>query len=153
MKKNKYRGTLFLFALLLLFAACDPLGEKIDDKLLGELDFVGGGLPTIQGNLDLDLGIPQYVDISAGAGWRIWFLAPSSGDYIFESSNSGSLNPCAFTSDQFSSHEFVINDNGAGGLNYRFTRTMSEGEWFSFYSGVSNHRNVSGSYTVTVTMW
>jgi uncharacterized repeat protein (TIGR02543 family) len=97
--------------------------------------------------ITLSLNTPTTVTITSGVAREVRFTAPSAGTYRFESSNRGSLDPIARTS---ASGETVIDDDSAGNLNYRFERTMTSGQTFTFWSGVFNNSG-SGSYTVTVT--
>lgn len=42
-------------------------------------------------------------------------------------------------------------DSGPDGRNYMFTKTMTAGQTFTYYSGIYGDANVTGSYIVTVT--
>lgn len=94
----------------------------------------------------LTLNSPTTVSITSGVRREVRFTASSAGTYRFESSNRGSLDPTAYTSSTGTS---IINNDGAGNLNYRFDRTMTAGQTFTYWSGV--HNNIgTGNYTVTV---
>ena len=94
----------------------------------------------------LSLGASTTIDLPTGARREVRFTAPSAGTYVFESSNSGTINPCAYSA---SSGNAIFDDDSGSGMNYRFERTLAAGELFTYYSG-SSYGNPIGSYTVTV---
>jgi len=91
---------------------------------------------------------PATININSGQRVQLSFTAPQSGEYRFESSNNGSLDPVAYSAVSGTASAVVINDDGGSGTNFRFTRTLSAGEVFTFFAGV--HRDSgNGSYTVS----
>ncbi|MCL1817186.1 MAG: hypothetical protein FWG43_06270, partial [Clostridiales bacterium] len=106
-------------------------------------------LGTSTGAIILTLDTPATVAITAGGRREVMFTAPSTGTYYFESANRGSLDPKAYTAS--SGTGMLDDDSGPDGRNYKFLRTLSAGQTFTYYSGVYNDATVSGNYTVTVT--
>jgi hypothetical protein len=98
----------------------------------------------------MTLHTPTTVAITSGGKREVQFTAPVAGTYYFESSNRGSLDPTAY--DALTGGAVIDDDSGTVMLNYKFQRTLNAGQTFTFYSGVYGNANVSGSYTVTVTM-
>jgi len=97
--------------------------------------------------INLTLNVPATIQIVQGLRQEVRFTAATSGTYVFESSNSGSLDPTAYFS-----LGGVLNDDGAGNLNFRFQQTMAAGETFIFMAGIANdNMGVTGTYSVTVT--
>jgi len=100
--------------------------------------------------VNLTLNMPSTISIaSTGQLYEVRFTAPSAGNYVFESSNNGLLDPIARTLDGF-----TIDDDSGEVWNFRFQRTMSAGQTFSFIAtawaadtwGNSN----TGTYQITV---
>ena len=110
-----------------------------------------GYLPYFKGSnefISLTLNNPATVTITSGARLEVRFIAPADGIYEFESSNRGTLDPKAYVNLTGSS---AYDDDSAGNLNYRFQRTLTAGQIFTYYSGVYNDYTTSnGSYTVNV---
>jgi len=94
----------------------------------------------------LTLNVPASVAIDRGLSVQLNFTAPAAGEYTFESSNSGSLRPVAFTT---VSGTTPISSDGGSGSNFSFTRNLRAGEVFTFFAGIL-YGNGSGSYTVNV---
>ena len=92
---------------------------------------------------------PATININNGQRVQLSFTAPSAGEYRFESSNNGSLDPVAYSAASGSGSTVVINDDSGSGTNFRFTRNLSAGEVFTFFAGVHSDRG-NGSYTVNV---
>ncbi|MCL2442203.1 MAG: fibronectin type III domain-containing protein [Treponema sp.] len=99
--------------------------------------------------INLILNNPTTVNITSGTRVGVSFTVPwnGGGTYRFVSSNRGSLNPTAYSA---STGGTVIDDDGAGNLNYMFERTLTSGQTFTYWSGVYNNSG-SGTYTITVT--
>ncbi|MCL2845508.1 MAG: InlB B-repeat-containing protein [Chitinivibrionia bacterium] len=95
----------------------------------------------------LSLNVPATVSITSGVRREVRFTAPSTGTYIFQSSNRGSLDPTAYTALTGGS---IIDDDSAGDRNFWFSRALTAGQTFTFWAGVWNNTG-TGSYTVTVT--
>jgi hypothetical protein len=89
---------------------------------------------------------PATITINNGQRVRLSFTAPSAGEYRFESSNNGSLDPVAYSA---VSGSRVISDDGGSGRNFFFTQNLRAGEVFTFYAGFLWDRG-NGSYTVSV---
>ena len=123
----------------------------------GTVTITGGGItrtiavtqaaPAVTG-IALSLNASTPIPITSGARREVRFTAPSAGTYAFVSSNRGSLDPKAFI---YSTGTQQHDDDSAGDLNYRFTRQLTAGETFVYYSGVFNDNPSNGTYSVTVT--
>ena len=98
----------------------------------------------------LTLNTPATVTITSGSRQEVRFTAPFAGNYSFESTDRGFLNPTAYVNATGSA--FYDDDSGTDFLNYKFRQTLAAGQVFSYYSGVNNDIiTANGSYTVTVT--
>ncbi|MCL2265491.1 MAG: hypothetical protein FWC22_05560, partial [Treponema sp.] len=89
---------------------------------------------------------PAAVNINSGQRVQLSFTAPYAGEFRFESTNNGSLDPVAFSA---ASGTGNINDDSGEGKNFRFSRVLSAGEYFTFFAGIYND-NGNGGYTVNV---
>jgi len=97
-------------------------------------------------SLSITANAPAAVNISGGQRVQLNFTAPYAGEFKFESTNNGSLDPVAFSS---ASGTGNINDDSGEGKNFRFSRVLSAGELFTFFAGIYND-NGNGGYTVNV---
>ena len=103
----------------------------------------------LPGRLTLSINTPGTVSIVSGSRQEVRFTAPSAGTYVFESFNRGPLDPKAYTGRTGTGY---LDDDGGESLNYRFERTMSSGQTFTFYSGVyGDSSSANGSYNLAVT--
>jgi len=103
----------------------------------------------VSNTITLTQSTPATVTITSGGRRAVQFTAPSAWAYIFESSNSGSLDPTAYDD---ATGGNVINDDGGSGFNYQFIKILAANEKFTYYSGVYNDASsVNGNYTVMVT--
>ena len=108
---------------------------------------------TAQAQQTLTANSHATVTINSGKRVQLRFTAPSAGDFTFESTNNGSLDPVAFANSPDTwgaTRNTIINDDGGNGNNFRFMRKLSAGEVFTFFAGVRNDNRVNGTYTVSV---
>jgi len=89
---------------------------------------------------------PAAVNINNGQRVQLSFTAPYAGEFKFESTNNGTLDPTAFSAAIGTGD---INDDSGEGNNFRFSRVLSAGELFTFFAGVRRDSG-TGSYTVNV---
>jgi|GEM_PF-1155484 len=111
------------------------------------------------GSYTINIQAVQSVTLSANAlttvtinnGQRIQlnFTAPAAGDYRFESSNNGSLDPTAYSASTGTGSAVVISQDDGNGKNFLFIRTLRAGEVFTFFAGIRSGTG-NGSYTVNV---
>jgi hypothetical protein len=92
---------------------------------------------------------PAAVNINKGVRVRMNFTAPSAGDYRFESSDNGSLDPTAYSASTGTGSAVVISQDDGNGRNFLFARNLNTGEVFTFFAGIRSGTG-NGSYTVTV---
>jgi len=101
------------------------------------------------GSLSFTADAPAVVNINNGLRVQMNFTAPSAGDYRFESSNNGTLDPTAYSASTGTGSAVVISQDDGSGRNFLFARNLNTGEVFTFFAGVRSGTG-SGSYTVTV---
>ncbi|MCL2670804.1 MAG: S8 family serine peptidase [Clostridiales bacterium] len=110
--------------------------------------------------LQLDTNVPAA--ITAGAPnprWETRFTAPYTGIFTFTSLNNGSgvtqRDPIAWKENGFayaSNPENFWGDEEAGNANYQFTRHMTAGETFIYWTGLyGSALTTAGNYDVRVT--
>jgi len=87
----------------------------------------------------------RTVNIVNGQRVAVQFTAPSSGQYVIESTNQGSLDPKAFKA---LTGTASYNDDGGIGKNFQFTQTLTANQPFTFYAGLYSNKKVSGTYYV-----
>ena len=97
--------------------------------------------------VNLTVNTAATANISAGARVQMNFTAASAGMFVFASSNNVDVDPIAYAR---ATGDDIIDDDGAGDLNFRFIRNMSARETFSFWAGVYGNEG-AGTYSVTVT--
>jgi len=87
-----------------------------------------------------------------GNGERLYyvFTAPSTGNYVFQSSNRAS------TADPYgelynsAQTQIAYNDDGAGDRNFSMTAALTAGQTYYFLA--RHYGTYSGAYTVSVTV-
>ncbi|MDR0465350.1 MAG: M6 family metalloprotease domain-containing protein [Treponema sp.] len=97
-------------------------------------------------SVSITANAPVSVNINNGQRVQLSFTAPYAGEFRFESTNNGTLDPVAFSA---ASGTGNINDDSGEGKNFRFSRILSAGELFTFFAGIYND-NGNGGYTVNV---
>jgi len=118
----------------------------------GVVSDVGTGSYTLSINtstipsVSLAANVPATVTVNGGQRVLLSFTAPAAGEYIFESTNNGTLDPVAFSA---VSGTRDIDNNSGQNRNFRFTRNLSTGELVTFFAGLVRDRG-DGSYTVSV---
>jgi len=101
------------------------------------------------GSLSFTTDTPATVGINNGQRVQLNFTAPAAGDYRFESSNNGSLDPTAYSASTGTGSAVVISQDDGNGKNFLFMRTLRAGEVFTFFAGIRSGTG-NGSYTVNV---
>jgi hypothetical protein len=100
------------------------------------------------GVIRLSLAQPSaVVNVTAGVAGRVpvVFIAPADGSYTFMSSNNGSCDPKAYSTDTGSSS---LDDDSGEGYNFMFSVTLTANQAYVFYAGAYSDK--AGNYTVTV---
>ena len=97
-------------------------------------------------SVSITANAPAAVNINNRQRVQLSFTAPYAGEFKFESTNNGTLDPTAFSA---AIGTGSINDDSGEGNNFRFSRVLSAGELFTFFAGVRRDSG-TGSYTVNV---